>query len=146
MSEHRATLGMPDVLERYPVPGPRSLDGVLGFRVTRIGADEAEAEAPIADGSRQRFGLVHGGVYMALAEMLASEATLHNVWAEGKRVAGQSNYTCFLRPCDGGLLRAQARALSRGRATWVWDVALVDEDDRRCATSLVTIAVRPRRV
>ena len=33
MDEQRDTLGMPDIMEEYPVPGPRTLDGVLGFRV-----------------------------------------------------------------------------------------------------------------
>ena len=38
--EHRDTLGMPDVLDEYPVPGPRSMDGVLGFSVTELGVSQ----------------------------------------------------------------------------------------------------------
>jgi hypothetical protein len=74
-AEHRETLGMPDVLDEYPVPGPRSMDGVLGFVVTELGEAEVIGEAPVSDSVRQRFGLVHGGTYAALAEMLATEGT-----------------------------------------------------------------------
>jgi len=144
VDEHRKTLGMPDVLERYPVPGPRSLDGVLGFRLTEIGEDEACGEVEVTDRVRQRFGVVHGGVYAALAEMVASEATVHHVWPRGDSAMGQSNLTSFLRPCRSGTLRALGRARHRGRTSWVWDVDLVDEDGRLCATSRVTMAVRPR--
>src|SRR6185312_1136989 len=62
-AEHRETLGMPDVLDEYPVPGPRSMDGVLGFAVTGLGEAEVIGEAPVSDAVRQRFGLVHGGTY-----------------------------------------------------------------------------------
>jgi 1,4-dihydroxy-2-naphthoyl-CoA hydrolase len=142
--EHRETLGMPDVLERYPVPGPRSLDGILGFRLTEIGDTEARGEVEVADRVRQRFGIVHGGVYAALAEMVASEATVHHVWPRGDSAVGQANATSFLRPCRAGTLRAHARARHRGRTSWVWDIDLLDDDGRLCATSRVTMAVRPR--
>jgi 1,4-dihydroxy-2-naphthoyl-CoA hydrolase len=143
-SEHRDTLGMPDVLDEYPVPGPRSLDGVLGFRVTELGEEEARAEAPVTDALRQRFGLVHGGVYAALAEMLATEATVHGVWERGERAMGLSNATNFFRPIEEGAIHAHARRLHGGRTTWVWDVALRDDAGRLCAAARVTVAVRPR--
>jgi 1,4-dihydroxy-2-naphthoyl-CoA hydrolase len=143
-SEHRDTLGMPDVLDEYPVPGPRSLDGVLGFRVTELGEEAARAEAPVTDALRQRFGLVHGGVYSALAEMVATEATVHAVWGRGDRAMGLSNATNFVRPISEGTIHAHARRLHAGRSTWVWDVDLRDDDGRLCAASRVTVAVRPR--
>jgi 1,4-dihydroxy-2-naphthoyl-CoA hydrolase len=143
-SEHRETLGMPDVLDEYPVPGPRSLDGVLGFRITELGEETARAEAPVTDALRQRFGLVHGGVYAALAEMVATEATVHGVWERGDRAMGLSNATNFVRPIEDGTIHAHAHRLHGGRTTWVWDVDLRDDDGRLCAASRVTVAVRPR--
>jgi 1,4-dihydroxy-2-naphthoyl-CoA hydrolase len=144
MSEHRETLGMLDVLESYPVPGPQSLDGLLGFRLLEVGDGFARGEAPYADRICQRFGLVHGGAYAALAEMVASEATVHHVWESGRRAMGMSNNTNFMRPITGGTIHAEARTLSAGRSTWVWDVSMSDDDGRRCAVAIVTIAVRPR--
>jgi len=143
-NDHRETLGMPDVLDEYPVPASRALDGVLGFRVLSIDGDEARAEVPITDAVRQRFGLVHGGAYAALAEMLATEATLHQVWDEGNRAMGLSNATNFVRPLSEGTIHARARRLHGGKTTWVWDVELTDDAGRLCAASRMTIAIRPR--
>lgn len=135
---------MPDVVDEYPVPAGRALDGVLGFRMLSVDGDEARAEVPITDAVRQRWGLVHGGTYAALAEMLATEATLHHVWDEGSRAMGLSNATNFVRPISDGTVHATARRLHGGKTTWVWDVALTDDSGRLCAASRVTIAIRAR--
>ena len=58
---------------------------------------------------------------------------------------GMSNNTTFLRSVNSGVIHAEAIALSQGKTTWVWDVTLKDEQDRVCAVSRVTIAVRERR-
>lgn len=144
MNEHRETLGMPDILEKYPVPGPRTLDGTLGFRIIELGEDYARGEVPYAERVAQRFGVVHGGVYAALAEAVASEGTVHNVWKRGDSGMGSSNNTSFLRPVTGGTVHAHAKARHRGRTTWVWDIDMTDDEGRLCAISRVTIAVRPR--
>lgn len=145
MNEHHDTLGMPDVLDKYPVPPVRSLDGVLGFRLTEIGDDYARGEVACAEKISQRFGVVHGGAYAALAEMVATEATIHHVWSEGSGAMGSSNNTAFLRPITTGTVHAEATVKHRGRTTWVWDVDMVDDGGVICASSRVTVAVRPRR-
>jgi 1,4-dihydroxy-2-naphthoyl-CoA hydrolase len=146
MTKNHDTLGMPDVLDGdYPVPAPESADGVLGFRFLGVTEEMATGEAPFANRIRQRFGIVHGGVYAGLAEMVASEGTNHYVWEQGDVGVGMSNNTTFMRPITAGTVHAQARVVHRGRTTWVWDVDLVDDDRRVCAVSRVTIAVRPQR-
>ena len=54
----------------------------------------------------QPFGIVHGGVYAAIAETLASMGTAVGVRTEGKVPLGMSNLTSFLRP---GERRQRAR-------------------------------------
>jgi uncharacterized protein (TIGR00369 family) len=88
---------------------------------------------------------VHGGVYAAMAESLASVATAVAVREDDRVAMGQSNHTMFVRPILGGTVHAAARARHRGRTTWVWDVDFTDDDERACALSRVTIAVRPAR-
>jgi 1,4-dihydroxy-2-naphthoyl-CoA hydrolase len=132
-----------------PVGGERvaekdCLDGVLGFEVVSIGDGEAVARFPIADRVRQRFGLVHGGAYAALAEMLATEATVAVVHPDGFAAMGMSNDTSFLRGARGATITARARARHRGRTTWVWEIDHFDGEERLVAVSRVTIAVRPR--
>ncbi len=91
----------------------------------------------------QPFGLVHGGVYASIAETLASIGTFVGVHEQGMHAMGLSNSTSFLRPILSGTIHAEARPFHRGRTTWLWDVECRDDDERLCATTRMTIAVRP---
>ena len=121
-----------------------TLEGHLGFEVFEIKEDSARARVPVTNRLLQPFGLVHGGVYAALAETLASVPTARAVWDDGNLAVGLSNATSFMRPATAGTLHGQATRRHRGRTTWVWDVDVTDDEGRLCATSRVTIAVRPR--
>lgn len=127
------------------VPYDEALDGRLGFEVHELTPERAVGSVRVTDAIRQRAGLVHGGAYAAFAEMLASEATVREVLAQGMIGVGLSNDSKFLRPVFEGTITATATRLHRGRTTWVWDVAFTDDGGRTCAVSRVTIAVRPRR-
>lgn len=135
----------PDVAARYPIPYARTLDGKLGFRVGEMSPERATAVAEVTDSLRQRWGLVHGGTYCALAEMLATEATIAVVHSQGQLAVGQSNHTVFLRPIRDGHVSAEAIRLHAGTTTWYWDVFLRDDSGSLCAKASVAIAVRPRR-
>lgn len=124
-----------------PVAAEDSLDGVLGFEVLELAAGRATARVRIEDRLRQPLGLVHGGAYAALAESLASQATISGL-GEGKIAVGLSNHTSFLRPVASGSIHAEALCRHRGRATWVWEVEMADDSGRSCALCRVTLAVR----
>ena len=125
----------------YAIPIQETLDGVLGFEVTEVGADHASARFTVENKHRQPFGIVHGGVYAALAEGLCSATTYMQVYAQGKVAVGSSNYTSFLRPVSEGTVTATARAIHSGRTTWVWEVEFTNEQGKRCAATRVTLAV-----
>jgi 1,4-dihydroxy-2-naphthoyl-CoA hydrolase len=90
----------------------------------------------------QPMGIVHGGVYAAIAETLASVGTADEVVPRGLVPLGMANDTRFLRPVGRGTVHAEARAFHRGRTTWLWDVEMRNDEGKLCATSRVTIAVR----
>jgi uncharacterized protein (TIGR00369 family) len=124
----------------YPAAG--TLDDVLGFELLESSADGCRARFAVAPRVQQPFGLVHGGAYAALAESMVSATTYAAVSENGELAVGQSNHTHFLRPVTEGSVHAEGRARHRGRTTWVWDVDFTDDDDRLCATTRVTLAVR----
>lgn len=103
------------------------------------------ATVPVRPELLQPFGLVHGGVYASIAETLASIGTFVGVHEQGMHAMGLSNSTSFLRPILAGTIHAEARPLHRGRTTWLWDVEITDDEGRLCATTRMTIAVRPAR-
>jgi uncharacterized protein (TIGR00369 family) len=120
-----------------------TLDGVLGLEIDeQTDPGVISARLPYAPRICQPMGIVHGGVYAAIGESLASRGTAFTVVAQGKRPLGQSNNTSFMRPVSGGTIHARGVAVHRGRTSWIWDVEMRDDDGRLCAASRVTIAVR----
>jgi 1,4-dihydroxy-2-naphthoyl-CoA hydrolase len=124
------------------LPAHGTLDDVLGFTYDELGEETATARFTVEDRVRQPAGIVHGGTYAALAESLASIATYQAVQPEAIAM-GMSNSTSFIRPVSEGTVTAQARRRHRGRTTWIWDVDFTDEQGRLCASTRVTMAVRP---
>lgn len=125
-----------------PVDLARTLDGTLGFRVLELSESRARGTVAVEDRVKQPFGLVHGGVFCALAESLASAATFQAVSTDGMTAIGLSNHASFLRPVVSGKVDAEARRRHRGRTTWIWEVDFTDGEGRLCALARVTIAVR----
>ena len=129
-----------------PPPGADlagTLDATLGFELLETGEESARGRVEVTDRVKQPFGIVHGGVYAALAESIASIATYRAVEGDGMIAVGSSNHTSFLRPVLSGAVNAEARRRHRGRTTWIWEVDLTDDEGRLCAVSRVTLAVRP---
>jgi 1,4-dihydroxy-2-naphthoyl-CoA hydrolase len=122
----------------------QTLDGALGIETLEVTEDVARSRCVITDSVRQPYGLVHGGLYATMAESLASIATALSVHPDGNIAVGLSNQTNFMRPATEGTVHAEARRRHRGRTTWIWDVDMNDDQGRLCATSRVTMAVRPR--
>ena len=120
-----------------------SFIGVMGLDIDElVEVGRRTARLPVVPGVCQPMGIVHGGIYAAIAETLASMGTADGVIETGKVPLGMANNTSFLRPVSDGILHAEARAFHRGRTTWLWDVEMRNDAGKLCATSRVTIAVR----
>ena len=128
----------------YGVVTSETLDSHLGFEIIEVKEASARARVAVTNRVLQPYGLVHGGVYAALAESLASIATAAAVWGDGNIAVGLSNQTSFVRPATEGHVTATGTRRHRGRTTWIWDVDMTDDEGRLCATTRVTLAVRPR--
>jgi 1,4-dihydroxy-2-naphthoyl-CoA hydrolase len=133
-----------DDLDRS-LAGGSAFDAHYGLEGMDFGDGFARGRVPVTPQLLQPTGIVHGGVYAAIAESLASSGTNWSVTPGGEVGMGMSNNTSFLRPVSEGVLEAEATPVHRGRTTWVWDVRIADGDGRVCAVSRVTIAVRPGR-
>jgi len=126
-----------------PQPFTEGFAKLVGIEVTALEEDEVRAEVKVRPELLQPAGLVDGGVYATIAEDVCSAATFLAVNAERGAIAmGLSNQTSFMRPITRGTIHAVARPRHRGRTTWVWEVDFLDDDERLCALSRMTIAVR----
>ena len=125
-----------------PSPEHSGLNETLGFEFSRADGEEARGSVTVDERHLQPFGIVHGGVYAALAEAMASMGTFIGTGGD-KFVAGLSNHTSFLRPVQAGdTVTAVGRPKHRGRTTWVWEVDMTNGEGKACALVRVTIAVR----
>ena len=144
-AEHGSVTTRPAVT---PSLAPASLEDTgaflraAGLVFDEITGDQVTGHLDLSPDHHTPWGIVHGGVYAAIAETLASQGTAMGVRPEGRVPLGMSNLTSFLRPVSEGSVHGEATAIHRGRTTWVWDVQMRDDDGRLCATSRVTIAVR----
>ena len=128
-------------------PQPPTFDALIGMHDVSVKDDGSiTATVPVRPELKQAFGLVHGGVFAAIAESLASMGTFLGVHEQGMHAMGLANSTNFLRPMFDGTIHAIARPFHRGSTTWLWDVEIRDDDGRLCATTRMTIAVRPPRL
>ena len=125
-----------------PLDLSQGFDGILGLSLTAVSEERVSGRVAVREELLQPTALVHGGVYAAVAESLASWGTAYRVVPEGKVAVGLSNQTSFLRPIREGTIHATAVAKHRGRTTWVWEVEISDDQERLCVLSRVTIAVR----
>ncbi len=88
----------------------------------------------------QPMGIVHGGVYCSMVESLASVAAYTWIAANGGgSVVGVNNNTDFLRAIRGGMVYGTAIPIHRGRRQQLWQVTIVDADDRLVARGQVRL-------
>ena len=133
---------MPSVSIELPFNHKVGFDGLYGLDITNVEPDCLRGQVQVRDELKQPGGLIHGGVYAAMSESLASTGTALEVIPNGKLAVGLSNQTSFLRPITQGTIFGAAKVKHRGRTTWVWEVELTDDDGRLCVLSRVTVAVR----
>jgi len=111
----------------------------LGLEFLEIGPDRVGARWTVTPNQHQPFGIVHGGVYCAVIETLASVGG--SAWfADRGTVVGVNNNTDFLRATREGVLTAVGMPVHRGRTQQLWKVIITDEQDRLVAQGQVRLA------
>jgi 1,4-dihydroxy-2-naphthoyl-CoA hydrolase len=120
------------------------LNELLGVVVDEAGPERVRAHLTIGSVHLQPMGLVHGGVYAALAESLASLGAFINAQNHDAAVSvvGLENHTTFLRAARlGTQVSAEATPRHAGRRTQSWTVSMRDGDGRELAMSTVRLIV-----
>ena len=98
--------------------------GTLGLVWDTFAHDRVTAHLDVDPRHHQPYGIVHGGVWCAVVESVASIAGALRVVASGRYVVGVSNTTDFLRAHRHGRVDAVATPVHVGRTQQLWQVAL----------------------
>ncbi|AQT80105.1 esterase [Mycolicibacterium litorale] len=115
-------------------------DNQIGLVFTELTPDGAKAHLDVAPKLLQPMGIVHGGVYCAMVESMASSAAY--VWLSangGGNVVGVNNNTDFLRAISQGTVHGVAEPVHRGRRQQLWLVTIRDDQDRLVARGQVRL-------
>jgi len=122
-----------------------TLASTLGIEITEIGPDFMRARMPVDGRTVQPFRMLHGGASLALAETLGSIASFALVNPATQNAVGLEINANHLRAVTGGYVTATARPLHIGRRTHVWDIRIVDDEERLVCVSRFTVAIVERQ-
>jgi 1,4-dihydroxy-2-naphthoyl-CoA hydrolase len=103
----------------------------VGLVWDRIALDRGEAHLDVRPELHQPAGVVHGGVWCAVVESMASVCGAMHVLGGGKAIVGVHNATDFLRPHREGRVRGVATPLQVGRTQQLWQVEIRRESDEK---------------
>jgi 1,4-dihydroxy-2-naphthoyl-CoA hydrolase len=117
------------------------LAGTIGMKVTEIGADRVRGQLPVVRAICTQSPAgdhLHGGAFMAFADMLGGLATLANL-PEGARTTTIESKTNFLGAApEGALVYGESTPLHRGRTTMVWQTRITSETGKLLALVIQT--------
>ena len=115
----------------------------LGIVFTAAGEDWLQATMPVDAGTRQPYGLLHGGASVVLAESVGSMAAYLCIDASKFYCVGLEVNANHLRGVRSGRVTAVAKAIHIGRTTQVWDIRLSSDEGKASCVSRLTMAVVP---
>lgn len=133
------------ILERLRSEATHHLADTLGIKVVELTAQRVVATMPVDDRTRQPFGILHGGASLALAETIASLGGCMNADLEKFDVVGIEINANHVRAKKDGVVTGTGVPLHAGRSTQVWEIRIVDEEQRPVCISRCTLAVVPRQ-
>lgn len=112
----------------------------LGIQIVELTPQRVIATMPVTPEHHQPLGYLHGGASVALAETVASIGAFFNC-PPGKAAFGLEINANHIRPKRDGVVTAIGTPLHVGKSTQVWEVRIVDEQERLICMSRCTIAV-----
>lgn len=112
---------------------------LLGLSFDEVGPDRVVATFDTGPDHHQPWGIVHGGVFAAVIETVASTGAYVAVKDRGQLAVGVTNITDFLRPHREGKLRAVAEPLQQGKTQQLWQVVIEREDGKGVARGQVRL-------
>lgn len=117
----------------------------LGLKITHISPEKVTAQLPARDELNNRFGIMHGGAIMALADNCGGTATTANLKDGQSTTTIESKTNFFAAVPIGDVAYAECTPLHRGRTTMVWQTRITRGDGRLCAVVTQTQLVLDKK-
>ena len=136
---------MTDHFDRYPAL--REMQAVplfadLGYEFTDAGDGWAEIVLTAAPSTHNLYGIVHGGVWLIVADSAMGGALATVADPEERVITAQAEFR-WLRPLQGDTIRARAEVFRRGRTLSHAMADLYDASDRHIGRATGTYVILP---
>lgn len=129
-----------DPLEYLRRRGIGALAEKMGIEFLEYTVERSVATMPV-EGNTQPAGLLHGGAYVVLGESLGSMAA--NLYAGlGKLAVGIDVNATHTRSATSGVVTGVCTPIHLGRSMTVHEIAVTDEQGRRCSTIRITNLIK----
>ncbi|QQK79072.1 hotdog fold thioesterase [Salicibibacter cibi] len=122
-----------------------TLIDVLDITFVEANQDRLVLRMPVQPKTHQPAGILHGGASVVLAETAASVGTALNIDQETKVPVGLEINANHVRSKQDGEVTATATPFHKGRTTMIWEIKIVDEDEKLICVSRCTMAVLDRK-
>jgi uncharacterized protein (TIGR00369 family) len=116
----------------------------LGMTVTHVSPERVTAELPVREELNNRFGIMHGGAIMGLADNLGGTAATANLKPGQSTTTIESKTNFFASIPIGDVAKADCTPLHRGRTTMVWQTRITRGDGKLAAIVTQTQLVLTR--
>lgn len=123
-------------------PARKTLMDALGIQMVQLEPERVVATMPVDERTHQPYGILHGGASVALAETVASIGTALNIDPQKQIAVGLEINANHLRSKSEGIVTAVATPIFKGRTTMVWDIRIMDEQEKLLCISRCTVAIR----
>ncbi|MFM1724812.1 hotdog fold thioesterase [Rhodococcus sp. PAM 2766] len=121
--------------------GADTLNRNLGIEITEMTENSLRGRMPVDERTKQPAGVLHGGASVALAETLASWASIFAVDRSRFHCVGMEINANHVRPVSSGWVHGEATPLAMGRKTHVWEIKIVNDEGKLVCVSRCTMAV-----
>jgi 1,4-dihydroxy-2-naphthoyl-CoA hydrolase len=113
----------------------------LGIKIVEFTPERVVATMPVTPKVHQPYGIMHGGASVVLAETVASAGSYLFIDPATQRAVGLEINANHIRSKSDGVVKAVGTPVHVGRSTMVWDIRLLDEQERLICISRCTIAI-----
>jgi 1,4-dihydroxy-2-naphthoyl-CoA hydrolase len=132
-------------LEKLNQFSANTMNELLGIRITELGENYIKATMPVDKRTHQAYGILHGGASAALAETLGSIGSVIIVDPEQYICVGVEINANHIRSVRDGFVTGTAVPLHVGASSHVWEIKIVDRNDKLVCVSRLTVFVKKKK-
>jgi 1,4-dihydroxy-2-naphthoyl-CoA hydrolase len=122
-----------------------TMNELIGIKFIEVGENYLKATMPVDNRTRQAYGLLHGGASATLSETIGSVGSIMVVDPEQFYCVGVEINANHLRSVKDGFVTATAIPLHIGLSSHVWDVKIIDKNEKLVCVSRLTVFVKRKQ-